>query len=110
MLKQIHRTCALASLSVLLATTGAQAAGLGGDCCADLEERIAELEATTARKAMQYRSPSPVMLRRRSPTGMTRRSTYLRSGADAGVASSLRTAQIMRLDRRLFDAHSKSRR
>jgi hypothetical protein len=27
-----------------------QAADLGGDCCADLEERIAELEATTARK------------------------------------------------------------
>ncbi|MCC7252876.1 MAG: hypothetical protein IT540_13515 [Hyphomicrobium sp.] len=42
----------------LLAATGfllvggasAQAADLGGDCCADLEERIAELEATTARK------------------------------------------------------------
>lgn len=28
----------------------AQAADLGGNCCADLEERIAELEATTARK------------------------------------------------------------
>jgi len=28
----------------------AMAADLGGDCCADLEERIAELEATTARK------------------------------------------------------------
>jgi len=28
----------------------AQAADLGGDCCTDLEERIAELEATTARK------------------------------------------------------------
>ena len=28
----------------------AEAADLGGDCCADLEERIAELEATTARK------------------------------------------------------------
>ena len=26
------------------------AADLGGNCCADLEERIAELEATTARK------------------------------------------------------------
>jgi predicted porin len=42
----------------LLAATGillgggvsARAADLGGDCCADLEERIAELEATTARK------------------------------------------------------------
>jgi hypothetical protein len=30
--------------------TQAQAADLGGDCCADLEERVAELEATTARK------------------------------------------------------------
>lgn len=30
--------------------THASAADLGGDCCADLEERIAELEATTARK------------------------------------------------------------
>jgi hypothetical protein len=29
---------------------GANAADLGGDCCADLEERIAELESTTARK------------------------------------------------------------
>jgi predicted porin len=28
----------------------AEAADLGGDCCADLEERVAELEATTARK------------------------------------------------------------
>lgn len=30
--------------------TSARAADLGGNCCADLEERIAELEATTARK------------------------------------------------------------
>ncbi|HWV82331.1 MAG TPA: porin, partial [Hyphomicrobiaceae bacterium] len=28
----------------------AKAADLGGNCCADLEERVAELEATTARK------------------------------------------------------------
>lgn len=34
----------------LLSTTAANAADLGGDCCADLEERIAELEVTTARK------------------------------------------------------------
>lgn len=31
-------------------TTMAKAADLGGNCCADLEERIAEMEATTARK------------------------------------------------------------
>ena len=33
-----------------LAMTPAEAADLGGDCCADLEERVAELEATTVRK------------------------------------------------------------
>ncbi len=44
------------SLAALLAAgmafggATAQAADLGGDCCADLEERVAELEATTARK------------------------------------------------------------
>jgi predicted porin len=31
-------------------TSIANAADLGGDCCADLEERVAELEATTVRK------------------------------------------------------------
>ena len=35
---------------LLLGGASAQAADLGGNCCADLEERIAELEATTARK------------------------------------------------------------
>lgn len=34
----------------LFAGSPASAADLGGDCCADLEERIAELEATTVRK------------------------------------------------------------
>lgn len=33
-----------------LALSPAWAADLGGDCCADLEERVAELEATTVRK------------------------------------------------------------
>ncbi len=32
------------------ASTPAKAADLDGDCCADLEDRVAELEATTARK------------------------------------------------------------
>lgn len=44
----------LAAVSVFVigahADTPARAADLGGDCCADLEERIAELEATTVRK------------------------------------------------------------
>ena len=31
----------------------ANAADLGGDCCADLEERVAELEATTVRKGVK---------------------------------------------------------
>ena len=35
---------------ILLGGVSAQAADLGGDCCADLEERVSELEATTARK------------------------------------------------------------
>ena len=45
-----------ANLALVLAvglsiwTTQASAADLGGDCCGDLEERIAELEATAARK------------------------------------------------------------
>src|SRR5688572_30938322 len=37
-------------LGFFIAAAPARAADLGGDCCADLEERIAELEATTARK------------------------------------------------------------
>jgi hypothetical protein len=44
------RLALLAAAGVLLGGASAQAADLGGDCCADLEERIAELEATTARK------------------------------------------------------------
>jgi predicted porin len=37
-------------LGALAVPGAANAADLGGNCCADLEERIAELEATTARK------------------------------------------------------------
>lgn len=41
----------LASTGLLMCTTPiASAADLGGNCCVDLEERIAELEATTVRK------------------------------------------------------------
>jgi predicted porin len=39
-----------ALLAALAFAPAAYAADLGGNCCADLEERIAELEATTARK------------------------------------------------------------
>ena len=47
------RLCAATLLTGLLSTTSVtavNAADLGGNCCADLEERVAELEATTARK------------------------------------------------------------
>jgi hypothetical protein len=50
--------CKSTSLFALIASAGlafggitpARAADLGGDCCADLEERVATLEATTVRK------------------------------------------------------------
>jgi hypothetical protein len=41
---------ALTLVAGLAFSASAFAADLGGNCCADLEERIAELEATTARK------------------------------------------------------------
>ena len=37
-------------VGLLMGAAPVAAADLGGDCCADLEERVAELEATTARK------------------------------------------------------------
>lgn len=40
----------IAVAGAFLGVTPLQAADLGGNCCADLEERVAELEATTARK------------------------------------------------------------
>ncbi len=39
-----------------LMSVNAFAADLGGECCADLEERVAELEATTARKGTRKTS------------------------------------------------------
>lgn len=44
------RLALLAAFGLAMSVTQASAADLGGNCCADLEERIAELEATTARK------------------------------------------------------------
>ncbi len=41
---------ALTLAAGLALSASANAADLGGNCCADLEERVAELEATTARK------------------------------------------------------------
>jgi predicted porin len=51
-MKMTSRFALVAAAGILLgaAVTPAKAADLGGGCCADLEERVAELEATTARK------------------------------------------------------------
>jgi hypothetical protein len=51
--KSTSRLALLAAAGLFVggvAMPSAKAADLGGDCCADLEERVAELEATTARK------------------------------------------------------------
>ncbi len=48
--KSASRFALVAAAGVLAGGMAAQAADLGGNCCADLEERVAELEATTARK------------------------------------------------------------
>jgi hypothetical protein len=57
MIGGLSRTGRLAIAAIFCGVGGApgleeraEAADLGGDCCADLEERVAELEATTARK------------------------------------------------------------
>ena len=68
-----------------------KAADLGGDCCADLEERVAELEATTVRKGnkkvsitlygdVNTRSCSGTMASRRTPMS---RITLIRLHASA---------------------------
>src|SRR5438045_8414269 len=44
------RFAVAAALGLFMGASSSQAADLGGNCCADLEERVAELEATTARK------------------------------------------------------------
>jgi Gram-negative porin len=41
---------AIVAAASLYGASPVKAADLGGDCCADLEERVAELEATTVRK------------------------------------------------------------
>lgn len=48
--KSSSRVAMVAAAGLLSGGVAAQAADLGGNCCADLEERVAELEATTARK------------------------------------------------------------
>ena len=52
--KTSSRIAIAAALGMVLGgyalTSPAKAQDVGGDCCADLEERVAELEATTVRK------------------------------------------------------------
>lgn len=48
--REIKGLLAVAGLALSLPAVPASGADLGGGCCSDLEERIAELEATTARK------------------------------------------------------------
>src|SRR6476646_6293299 len=50
LMRASSRFAVAAALGLFLGVSSSQAADLGGNCCADLEERIAELEATTARK------------------------------------------------------------
>jgi predicted porin len=51
-MQRVGRLKLLSAAAIVIGgwTAPAVAADLGGDCCADLEERIAELEATAARK------------------------------------------------------------
>ncbi|WP_439542918.1 porin [Hyphomicrobium sp.] len=48
--RRLQSLTLLALAGAMAAASPAAAADLGGNCCADLEERIAELESTTARK------------------------------------------------------------
>lgn len=50
-LKSVSRVGLAALAAVLAGGVAAQAADFGGNCCADLEERVAELEGTAARKS-----------------------------------------------------------
>ena len=50
LMRASSRFAVAAALGLFMGASSSQAADLGGNCCADLEERIAELEATTARK------------------------------------------------------------
>jgi len=50
LMRASSRFAIAAALGLIVGVSSARAADLGGNCCADLEERIAELEATAARK------------------------------------------------------------
>ena len=50
LLSSTSRFAVVAIVGIVAGSLTANAADLGGNCCADLEERVADLEATTARK------------------------------------------------------------
>ncbi|MGE3067042.1 MAG: hypothetical protein AB7K67_15770 [Hyphomicrobiaceae bacterium] len=50
LMKTTSRFAIAATAGLVWGMSSSYAADLGGNCCADLEERVAELEATTARK------------------------------------------------------------
>jgi hypothetical protein len=50
LLKSASRVALVAAAGLVAGGVGANAADFGGNCCADLEERVAELEGTAARK------------------------------------------------------------
>lgn len=53
---KVASVASIAAAGLMMGGVAAQAADLGGNCCADLEERVAELEATTARKGNRKQS------------------------------------------------------
>jgi hypothetical protein len=55
MTRGLMKSASIFALGLAMSAT-AYAADLGGNCCADLEERVAELEATTARKGTRKTS------------------------------------------------------
>ena len=56
LMKNTSLTAMALAAGMVLSIGSGFAADLGGNCCADLEERIAELEATTARKGTRKTS------------------------------------------------------
>ncbi len=104
--------CAVIACCLGTVRTRRLAADLGGDCCADLEERIAELEATTARKGNRKVSSDHLRLRRPGVDGLGRRAArehlHPRTGSDPGHALQVQRSGDHRagLDRRLHGSHS----
>ncbi len=99
----------------MVSLPSANAADLGGNCCADLEERVAELEATTARKGNRKVSltVSGWVAQSRSCCGTTatRDNIYVRGlGTTLGHERQVHRPghHRPRLDGRLRDAHRSS--